>query len=237
MKKTLIALMVAATCAMGGETLSLSSKLSYTDPTDSSKDFVISAYDTFVGQTRNYIDDFEINGVDCIDADRQGAIPTTSGRTIKLNLGAMVADGDTTSLSNGICLTQICFIGRDQATDNPEGITLSLTVAGVTYTSEAVIYGAFDKHNAITFNFANGPVLTSLENIEVTYSGNTNMGSGVFKAQNGAVLSGVNNGSLNWNAVAKVTFAATATPSVPEPATATLSLLALAGLAARRRRK
>ncbi len=68
----------------------------------------------------------------------------------------------------------------------------------------------------------------------LTYSSGTAANSGLVW---GDMLNA--GGSTKWNntqtAVASYTF--TATPAVPEPATATLSLLALAGLAARRRRK
>ena len=50
-------------------------------------------------------------------------------------------------------------------------------------------------------------------------------------------LSSVALGGLDQGSVISYVGISTVTPSIPEPATATLSLLALAGLAARRRRK
>lgn len=233
MKKTIIALL-ALTGVVGANTLELSSKLSYTDPTGVNS-FEISAYDTFVDQTRSTIDGYTMNGIDCIDADRDSAIPApVTTKTVTLNLANMYTEGDSSLLSAGMSLTQICFIGRDDAKNRPAGVTLSLTIGDTTYTSDAVVYGASDKHGAITFNFTNGPVITTLSDISVTYSGTESMGAGVFKDQNGAVLTGTNgtvDATANWVPIAKVTLT-----SVPEPATATLSLLALAGLAARRRR-
>ena len=237
MKKTLITLLALAGVANAG-TLELSSKLSYTDPSGD-KSFEISAYDTFVGQSRDYIDDYTKNEINCIDADRLGAIPApVTTKTVTLNLANMFTEGDTSLLSSGMMLTQVCFIGRDDANDRPAGITLSLTLNGTTYTSNSVVYGANDsKHNAITFNFTNGPIITELSDISVTYSGSVSMGAGVFKDENGAVLTGTNgtvDATDTWVPIAKVTLS---TPAVPEPTTATLSLLALAGLCARRRRK
>ncbi len=234
MKKTLITLLALAGVA-AANTLELSSKLSYTDP-EGVNSFEFSAYDTFVGQTRSTIDNYTMNGIDCIDADRDSAIPAPeTSKTVTLNLANMYTKGDISLLSSGVILTQICFIGRNDSLHRPTGVTLSLTIGDTTYTSDTVVYGATDTHDAITFNFTNAPTITTLSDISVTYSGNESMGAGVFKDQNGALLTGTNgtvDATSAWVPIAKVTLRA-----VPEPTTATLSLLALAGLAARRRRK
>ena len=233
MKKTLITLLALGSIACG-DMLTLGSKLSYVDSTDASNSFTIDAYQAFVGKTRDEIDGYTLSGVDCIDADRVNTIPGTSTNTITLNLGDMISTG-TAELGEGLQLTQISFIGRDASDRKPAEATLSLELDGSTYTSSVAQSGGDTTHEYITFSFTDGPIITCLSDIQVTYSASTaTLGSGVFKAQNGAVLSGVNNGSTDWTPIAQVVLS---TPSIPEPTTATLSLLALAGLAVRRRRK
>ncbi len=245
MKKTIIALIALTGVAAAADSITVSSKLSYTDANDSTKNFVLNAYDEFVYDTRKQIDDFTKNGINCIDADRLSVIPPADGtKVITLSLGSMLVSGDISDLeTKGAVIDSISFISRNADDKNPSDVTLSITLDGAVYTSQKVVYnrdgstggGDDTKHGSITFNFTNAPTIYSLGDLAVTWSSSEDeFGCGVFHGENGAILEGtpyqtVNN--VNWYSIAQVKM-----HIVPEPTTATLSLLALAGLAARRRR-
>ncbi|MBQ4594548.1 MAG: PEP-CTERM sorting domain-containing protein [Akkermansia sp.] len=245
MKKTIVSLLVLAGCAIAADSITVSSKLSYTDANDSSKNFVLNAYDEFVYDTRTEIDDFTKNGINCIDADRLSVIPPADGtKVVTLNLGNMLVAGDISDLATkGAIIDSISFIGRNADDKNPADVTLSITLDGVVFTSQQAVYNrdgstgdaANTKHGSITFNFTNAPIIYSLEDLAVTWSSTEEFGCGAFHGENGAVLEGTSyqtvNG-VNWYSIAQVKMHV-----APEPTTATLSLLALAGLAARRRRR
>ena len=80
-----------------------------------------------------------------------------------------------------------------------------------------------------TTSKANTPCTITVENLNL---GANDM---IVFAWSGSAEGGTSGGTKI--SVTDVSMVATVTPSIPEPATATLSLLALAGLAARRRRK
>lgn len=114
---------------------------------------------------------------------------------------------------------------------------------GVMVSGTSLVEGAFNTNKTATISAST--VLDADENVVLTLSiggtavttpGVATINLGKDFALEGIVVCGDGaNSTANWNVTSlSVT---TNTPSIPEPATATLSLLALAGLAARRRRK
>lgn len=78
--------------------------------------------------------------------------------------------------------------------------------------------------------------LTSAGTVEVTYDTADVKSSTLFAVWTANPSTGNAGGGTAIN-ISNIGLSYTAAPAVPEPTTATLSLLALAGLAARRRRK
>lgn len=161
--------------------------------------------------------------------------------TKTLDTGAMLVTGGTLAEGTQLVLTGISILARDNDSYKGVGSTASLTIGEVTYTAA----GAYDDasgFNVISFTFEEekSPVITMGDTVDITLTNgplNQNDNKISFAAFKGIYAAPVISGS-DWQGAYQLTVkAVTPAPTVPEPTTATLSLLALAGLAARRRRK
>lgn len=126
----------------------------------------------------------------------------------------------TNNSAEAIILTQFTFDTygiNGGGTDKTAEIPVSLTLGQVTG-SVNLAYGGATETCTLDLTGANAITLGANETVALALT----MGN----AKNYNTYSGITAGSVTYSA-----------PVVPEPATATLSLLALAGLAARRRRK
>ena len=169
----------------------------------------------------------KVNGIDMVEGDWTNDAVLLAGRGGAQGLVAtFVFGGD---IEAGNTLSAITFNASGYSDNTVAGdITIALGVR----TSEGKVIDGIDD------------VFTTFSSTSTTVSSIT-LGSSVDWKEGYrfiAVIKGINTSSptpttpyaiTNISASAEIT----PTPAVPEPATATLSLLALAGLAARRRRK
>ena len=211
MKKTLIALMALAGVACG-ETITLSSiEANFVTPP-------VNAGDCWSGDytlTFTLTDDYTLTGSGSVVGFYRGSAVNND-----YGYNAIVLGGSDEALT----LT----VGRGRANDtvdNGNGINAGTTF---TFADKVTFTTQIEKGVAYTLTVTGGskamtPTLTWDGGSETLASYNGNMNG------NAALTYVVNAGTI--------TKELPATPSVPEPATATLSLLALAGLASRRRRK
>lgn len=140
-----------------------------------------------------------------------------------------------------IAINAFSFTGDGAAQNNNRNFLFTVNAGGTTIASEKNLYivGSDQGGNStgtLTLNLADSLTIASGESME--FSVTVNQGTQVSQANGGGTgrgsFVGMSGMSFSGEIVAPVT---PDTPAVPEPATATLSLLALAGLAARRRRK
>lgn len=128
-----------------------------------------------------------------------------------------------------------------------EAVTInSLTLDTIIYNSDGV-YQGLDTDRDFVFTLSYGDIEKSSGNLTIGGNGTSSPTNGVVTLALDSAIELAANGSIDMDLdVAKGTNnlgcflglkAISAETTVPEPTTATLSLLALAGLAARRRRK
>ncbi len=176
--------------------------------------------------------------------------PTPAGSTLteEVTLNSMTIKSYATWFRNkpmGIAIYQKVgstwnFVGKSAwetsvpvGTNEFEFSSLDLSSA-TTYT--AVFYGVESAFSSL----AAGSTLTSLAGLEVPTAETPIAVAGLSLATAVAgseTIYGGTPGTAATDYMPVVSFTVTNTPAIPEPTTATLSLLALAGLAARRRRK
>ncbi len=189
----------------------------------------ISNYGFYVGgNDGNYIGanwgtpEITIDSVTYREGTWNNGILTLAGRSGVGGLGAAFVFGQ--DIAAGTTLTNISFSAQDYV-NNPLDGEIKLELALRDASGEKVV-GIEDVTN-ITFN-SKSEDLTSIKL------------NGTFTWQKGykiyGIVRGVSGDATTAYIVDGISASAT-TASVPEPTTATLSLLALAGLAARRRRK
>lgn len=135
-----------------------------------------------------------------------------------------------------LLVNQVQFVFRDtqQTTYLPTTSSLTTTVGGETYTAEnAAIDYVTGSYGTLTFTMDTPIKLTGLEtNVQFALSATgAQLGFGVAQNNGAATVLGANDFTGGWCPVVRLSGTV-----APEPATATLSLLALAGLCARRRR-
>ncbi len=232
MKKTLIALM-ALTGAAITEAATLSSY--YTDDNETKQ----VTLDEVLGNS-------EANASALADSLTADTIVAKTNVTFTLDTSTMLFDGaklgDTVTLNSLVLASGAANTYYvNEATNNQRYATI--TLSGVTYTSDKQVaaitsgtYGTltytFTGDNAFTFTVGDSLAI-ELNSEEGVYHSQF----GVFQGQTGSgditcQKYDTAPGTGSWQPAVKLNVAA-----VPEPTTATLSLLALAGLAARRRRK
>ena len=247
MKKTLIALMAAASCAMAD-----------TQVWDFSTSVTEGDY-LFDAQTGLFTDNADVDGTVLSETNTEGQIQTNICFTLNLTEAQKVT-------------TNTKLIHMDMTGNGSGDIGLFVTTSGLATTWQgdtnasrgSVSYETLLNDSSV-FTNADGDKCITLTFVQAY---NNSMGvhvwsnttkyitdGGLKSASNKALASIYVNGAYvealqfvpgyvgdaikdtnaAFNAVVVEKIGAT-TPSVPEPATATLSLLALAGLAARRRR-
>ncbi len=211
MKKTLIALMALAGVAAAATITEDTSMYKGGDLYSAAFEYSFTLGETFAvtGDYDLLLAYYQINDGSNYTVN---AFKLTSGGVLTLDRGK------TLTLTDG-ALTDASTLGtvHNSSTFTAGGEAYTLTTPG-TYTIQYL--GGTNDHAAANL---------LLDGVTVaTFTGGAHNMNG---AGNGTEL--FNAGTIFYN----VNAAVTAAPAVPEPTTATLSLLALAGLAARRRRK
>lgn len=192
--------------------------------------------DEFVGLTANSVKStYGITGADQLTYD------TTQTFTLSTNDLLLTTTGESVLAGADLQITKISFLGRADSDDyQAEDSVASITIGEVVYTSSVAVYtDSATGYNLVTYSFAPGNSPTFTLGSDVTFTltpaGNASAQKMPVSVFQGTNISGAPNPTGTWLAPFQLT--ATVTQQVPEPTTATLSLLALAGLAARRRRK
>ena len=231
MKKTIIALLALGTCAMG-VTLEDADRLGYGGSTFTTTDgnFTV-ALTLDVTELRSILEQGQNVswGTDIVCYDVNG---TKTGVTVnggsasgKINTSGLYARWGTNTNWNSTCWT---------------GSTDLASIAWDTVADAGLVY-SFDGNSGTTVAFtlldAEG---TAIVDTYATAGGLKSNQAGASSISFDDSVIGVyyfNGGVSEADAKSLAKSAAVMTGTVPEPTTATLSLLALAGLAARRRRK
>ena len=221
MKKTIIAIMALASVAAADSVMSLEeltwNPLTVTTPANGTLASGNSAID-WSEATGNLTNSWELSFI--LDPSRLSNQYLFG--TVKGNSGA---DGYTLSITNAgaIALNQnkssnVLTVGSYTAADSAVAITLQ-----------------YVKYVDAEGNFDSGLFTLTVGNDSATYVV-TDAANTVFtKGSNNNVWT--NGGAEKLSGISVKYADSVVAPSIPEPTTATLSLLALAGLAARRRRK
>ena len=220
MKKTLIALMAAASCAMADTPITLGS---WFTNKDGSMVYTVDAVQTLSKANAKAL------GLSAADGLSYGVF------SFNLNVDEMMFS--TTLTENDVIqVTEITLASNSQHASESAG-QLSITFGGNTYVSEMGVEAKGDGYGTLTYTFTGENVFSFSisDNLSATIDETTKVCIGVFQGQSG--VGGVTEptGYTVWQPAVKIT-GVVVTDAIPEPATATLSLLALAGLAARRRR-
>lgn len=232
MKKTIVALLALAGVTMGDET-TVSSSYGKLNGQDQAYGFILSLSDRFMEYSGGELGEtFELASVTLHSTNSGSSAVASSaklviferqgkdafGSYVALSESANFQVGDTTyNFSESVTLDtskqyQFFFV----AADTTSGVFSEATDIAAAYSGVAALT-RFDKFN-----------VQAAENYTTSYT--LPQGDGIIWNRNYTGWSGQN--------MAVVTFTAVPTPApaVPEPTTATLSLLALTGLAARCRR-
>ena len=234
MKKTLIALMAFAGLA-SAQSFNLDSKVINGENT-------FSAFDSVVGFTKA-----EAAANTGLNVDRYNQ-PTP---TVSVTLGDLYGytEGTTYQVETITFAMRYDTAANIESTVLPTTSSLTLKVGDTIYgtTGNAVFSydtAATNENSAIigsyTFTFSEAVVLTGTEGtltLAMTSSGSEKGLSFLALKDKDTVIDAGTAAVVNgFGPVVRISGQIIPAPSVPEPATATLSLLALAGLAARRRR-
>lgn len=191
----------------------------------------VSAFEAALNQTKQ-----EAAAVDGINVADQLHFTTASAPTITITLSDMYS---TEALPEGtLTLSTLSFLSRpDSSNQGYESVTVSVndkSVTSTSYTTDLPVSGN-STYRAVTWTFSDTLTFSADDVLTVTFAATSvEMGMGVFQTETGYTFGGVNpvytNSSNQYYDFFRLEV-------IPEPATATLSLLALAGLAARRRRQ
>lgn len=160
----------------------------------------------------------EINGTTASQSSISGALVQTNG---DLNVSKLTMDNTSSLKGNAITLDAVVIDLKGVEGVEGANNTITYDLSGLLTASAGVTM------DSIVFD-TNGLELTAGQNIVVTL-GNTLEGTALLLTSDGLrEQTKLLDGSVHFSADS---------PVIPEPATTTLSLLALAGLCARRRRK
>ncbi len=232
MKKTIITTMLALGLAAS---VSAAESVSFSATTDGTQ---VSGYYTIAGFTLDFSNNaaYTMNGVDATKDD------ISSLTDIKLT-SVSVSFDDVTTSDISLAVYEVTSTADSnvgnwtlafQAKSTNSGSTSSNVVHTFNFDSLAL-----DTNKTYAFfytaNSVDDSVVSSLATISAAKVKCNSKKTHVMTTADG--LSHTLGNAIGNNVTAAATFNFTATNAVPEPATATLSLLALAGLAARRRRK
>lgn len=159
---------------------------------------------------------------------------TLSGdKTMTVTLSDMAWSINPATVENqGMLLTSVQLVSRDN-TQFQNAVTMTVTVDGTSYTSLQAVYPAVvgNQRGLVTFTFETPVIITGAETLTLGIGG-SGAGTSVIEPLPGSghTLQGDTPVHDAWHVAVRLNV------KTPEPATATLSLLALAGLASRRRR-
>ena len=242
MKKTLITLLALAGAAVAGEeialTLPASQQLSLNTVLASEWNTILGTvgtydYGAYYGMQVTQVDGLNSGEGNWVSSDNVGAI-TMNGRDGKaLGSAFVLVLGE--ELTQGTVITSISFSAKNKEAKPALGTSNGGAGGNVT-----LGLGIVDSEGKVLHSSGGST-------INVGEAGNKN--TQVLSLSNGitwqegykviAVVDGVSgsNGGGSFGATPYTLENITVKATIPEPATATLSLLALAGLAARRRRK
>lgn len=164
--------------------------------------------------------------------------------TFSLATADMLVSDTGVEAGDALTLKSLTILGRrdtDEYKANDSTMTVTLT-DGTAYTSSAAVWNRENGGCAtITYNFTDEISFDFGDELDFTFNRKSSTGAdgtynlGIVPMQ-GATYAPIVYDNV-WQMGAQLTVAPSAAPAVPEPTTATLSLLALAELAARRRRK
>ncbi|MCC8021471.1 MAG: PEP-CTERM sorting domain-containing protein [Akkermansia sp.] len=220
MKKSIIALALLSSAALAAEIPTTTNITNYTGTTngtvswDTTSSGVLSSLDTWAFT-------FTVT-VKTADSSSKPLISMTAANSGASGLSVVSSDGTYTKLAIGNDATTTL---SDSSIDVTEGATYTLAYDASTYT---VYLGSSDSGEYITYDLGSSTtVITTLTS--GTLHQWTNGGSVSTTITSVADLS-----SVSGDSAAFASYVTTG--SVPEPATATLGLLALGALALRRRR-
>lgn len=196
-------------------------------------DYTFSSYYTENETKYSAIDEFVGKAPDPYDA-----CVLYGNITVKLKAAAMLGS----ELEEGTQLTlNSLSVLNHSSKDFGAGSTVSITIGGTTYTSnEASSDAQKGVYNLITYTFDGGPTFSIDDELNFTMNilKDSMLDFGIVnQTLEGAAIVREKIGSFIPAKYGAFQIKASTTAPVPEPTTATLSLLALAGLAARRRRK
>lgn len=190
----------------------------------------LSTVEQFYGKTESEIEKL-ITGNDATDT-KYVDVWRSASNSLTINTGNLYLFSGTVGTGQKFQLTTLTLSTQANDWFVGGGRYAAIKIGEVTYTATqtASHSGTANTVGKFTFDFSAAPVTFSVGN-SLTFTFNSTASGedssyGVFKGIEGPVVSDTWKASVQLKAVA-----------IPEPTTATLSLLALAGLAARRRRK
>ena len=219
MKKTLIALMALAGLAAAETYTASTPAKSGTGAQGNYYGFTLT-FDNSTYLTTNVPSDTELN-LDSITLQSRSDNSTATA----MKVAVYKYEGDnTTGTFLGTSVTTLADVANDT--------TYTLTFEDITVNSsdryQFLFVQADTTEDLTTFDGYKAAAMSWGTSVTNSFSANIPGGWGTYKSN------GINSWEGQYIPVTTVTLS---TPAVPEPTTATLSLLALAGLAARRRRK
>ncbi len=209
MKKTLFALLACAAVAQAASLSWTISNVKYATENGITTNVTVGSYSAYLFVTS-------------VTSDTVSEITTTTQGAILDSLASAHADGSNWGSTASTLAQASAFDSLNTGAGTWTGSTgIEGFSAGDSVTAFAVIFDATDIANANNYLVVG----------EKTLSFNSASGSKIIPFGSQATNSGakIDSSSVSWQSIAS-------SPATPEPATATLSLLALAGLAARRRR-
>lgn len=238
MKKTLIALLALSGVAMADATLG-----SYYTVGGTKYD----AVDNFYGYTKDQI----IAKTSEVTVDQLAFDANSIGNlsAVTLNTADMLCSDSSLTTGTALTLSSLSILARANDGHKGVGSSVAITIDGVTYTSTTTTYSDGDiytddagstlnGHGLITYTFVDKlPTFELGDTLTFSFS----LTDGTVADENkipAAALKGISAAPIIYGGVWQAAMQLNVdTVTVPEPTTATLSLLALAGLAARRRRR
>lgn len=230
MKKTLIAVLALAGVATAtSEPITLGSYYTVGGTTYCS-------VDEFNGKTETEIEKLVTGASEGTNTDYVNRFSATAGKTLTISTSDLYMFTGTAETGTELVLKSLQMTTEDNDTGIGTNFFAAITINGVEHKAyQSAISRTGGQVATFTYDFSNSPVVFKLGDT-LTFSLNKDANTSgdasipVFQGITGPL--GATAANMNiWKASVKLN-----TVTVPEPATATLSLLALAGLAARRRR-
>ncbi|MDO4528532.1 MAG: PEP-CTERM sorting domain-containing protein [bacterium] len=217
MKKTIITLLALAGVAMGDETTLTFSQTTNNNQAGYNGFIFTLSEDWLTPSDTNYEGSvYELASIDLTAAPTWYRLANSAS-------GLVILEGDN-------------FVGKSSWIASGDNYTFSNLQLDIDTEYKVLIYGNETAFNALTL----GSTVTNLAGSQNPSETSPIVTAGLRVDYDANGTAGVmigNTGAIDGKAFPVVTFSGKISPAIPEPTTATLSLLALAGLAARRRRK